>query len=179
MAAQLTLPNHPHLTAFILILLVTYMRPSEFLAWTEISCPTAFVTSPMSVGRNRSYRNWCVYQDRSPRGTGPHGPTLASAGQQAPAPTQRGESGRENLDYPAAAKLFTMATDALHDHVPNTSQKSRHRSGTRFQNSARSPKTRSVECLRQCRKIHPEQSPTDSHSVARPLRSAHPSAHNM
>ena len=34
-ATQLALLNHPHMAAFILILLDTYMRPSERLAWRE------------------------------------------------------------------------------------------------------------------------------------------------
>ena len=34
-AAQLTLLNHQHMGAFILILLATYMRPSEILAWRK------------------------------------------------------------------------------------------------------------------------------------------------
>ena len=35
-ATQLTLLDHPHMAAFILILLVTYMRPSELLALRRI-----------------------------------------------------------------------------------------------------------------------------------------------
>ena len=47
------------------------------------SCVTAFATSPMLVGRDRSFRNWSVYQDRGPRWVGSHGPALASMAQQA------------------------------------------------------------------------------------------------
>ena len=43
----------------------------------ERSCPTASATSPLLVGRNRSFQNWSVYQDKSPRWVGPHGPGLA------------------------------------------------------------------------------------------------------
>ena len=36
-------------------------------------CPTAGATSPILVGRDRSFRNWSVYPDRCPRLVGPHG----------------------------------------------------------------------------------------------------------
>ena len=45
-----------------------------------------------------------------------------------------------------------------HDNVPNAPQWSQHRSGARFQNSARSAKTRSVECVQQCHKTRQKQS---------------------
>ena len=39
----------------------------------ERSGPAADATSPLTDGRDRSIRNWTVYQDRSPRWVGPHG----------------------------------------------------------------------------------------------------------
>ena len=67
-ATQLTLFNQPLVAAFILILLVTYLRPSELLGIEkEGSCPTAGAASSLLVGRDRSFRNWSVYQDRGPR----------------------------------------------------------------------------------------------------------------
>ena len=51
----------------------------------------------MLLGRDRSCRKWSVYQDRGARWVGPHGPALASLGQQAPAPAQgEGISRRES-----------------------------------------------------------------------------------
>ena len=49
----------------------------------EGSCSTACATSPMWVGCDRSFRNWSIYQHRSTRWVGPHGPAVASMGQQA------------------------------------------------------------------------------------------------
>ena len=67
----------------------------------EGSCPTSCATSPMVVGRDRSFRTWNVYQNRGPRWVGPH--------------------------------------------VPNAPQWSQNRSAARFQNCARSAKTRQVQ----------------------------------
>ena len=61
--------------------------------------PTVVPLLQMFVGRNRTFRNWNVYQDRSPRRVGPHGPALASTGQQAPDCTPRRKSGGENLKF--------------------------------------------------------------------------------
>ena len=36
-------------------------------------CPTPRVTSPMLVGRDHTFQNWSVCQDRGPRWVGPHG----------------------------------------------------------------------------------------------------------
>ena len=60
-------------------------------------CSTACATSPMLVGRDRSFRNWIVYQDRGPRCVGPHGSALASMGQEALSPAQVEESCGANL----------------------------------------------------------------------------------
>ena len=82
------------------------------------------------IERDGSCRTTCATsQDRGPHGVGPHGRALVSVSQQAP------------------------------DHVPNASQCSQHRSGTSFQNSARSAKTRSANSFLQCRKMRHEQSP--------------------
>ena len=105
------------------------------------SCPTTCATSPLLVDRDCSCRNWSVYQDSGPRWVGPHGPALASIGQQAPAPAQGGESGGGNLEF----RLLCSSKDAQDsngrfgtprlDHVPNTSQRGQHRSVARFQDS--------------------------------------------
>ena len=125
MQTQLTLFNHPHMVAFILILLMTFMRPSELLALRKKrSCPTACATSPMLVDRDRSFRNWSVQQNWNPRWVCSHGP----------------------------------ASPQVPGHVPNASKWSRHRSGARFRNIARSAETRSVEGLQQCQMIRQKQS---------------------
>ena len=58
-AAQLNLLNQPLMAAFILILRVTYMRPSERASGVakERSGPAADATFPLLVGRDRSIRN--------------------------------------------------------------------------------------------------------------------------
>ena len=78
-------------------------------------CPTANATSPMLVGRDLSFRNWSIYQDSSSRWTGPHGPGLASMGNKLLPALKAGnlEDKIWNFDYPAAAILFSTATDAL------------------------------------------------------------------
>ena len=88
------------------------------------SCPTACATSPMLVDRDRSFRNWSVYQIWNPRWVCSHGP----------------------------------ASPHVLGHVPNTSKWSRHRSGARFRNVARSAETRSVEGLHQSQMIRQKQS---------------------
>ena len=106
----------------------------------ERSCRTACATSPMLVGRDRSFRNWSAYQDRNQRWVSLHESALASMGQQALARTQ----GRKNLEcrLPCSNKHVQDCNRHFgtqrHDHVPDASQWSQHRSGARFQNSARS-----------------------------------------
>ena len=55
--------NHPHVVPFILILLKTYTRPSEFLTLKN-DFPTACTFSLMVVGRDRSFRNGSVQNPR-------------------------------------------------------------------------------------------------------------------
>ena len=87
-ATQLTLLNHPHMAAFILVLSVTNMRPSELLALSEkdlapllgplLSCwPIVIAASETGVSTKTG-----------PRWVGPHKPALASMDQQDPARTQ-------------------------------------------------------------------------------------------
>ena len=129
-----SLLDQPLVASFILISLVTYMRPSELLALRLL------------VGRDHSIRNWSVHQDRGPRWVGPHGPALVSMGQQALAPAEGWKSGRADLEFrlPCSTKhvLHSNRFSAIHrlDHVPNTSQWSQHRSGAQVQNFARNPK---------------------------------------
>ena len=97
----------------ILILLVTYMRPSELLALRKKDLvPPACATSPVLVDHDRSFRNWSIYQDRNSRWVSPRGQSLVSMGQQALARTEVWIFGRLDLyfDYPASAKLFKTAT---------------------------------------------------------------------
>ena len=104
-AGRLTLLEHPRMAVFILILLVTYIRQSELLTLRKKGLVPPLVPLLKLVGRDLSFRNWSVYHDRSPRRVGPHGPALASIGQQALARTQ-GKNLEEktwNFDYPAAA----------------------------------------------------------------------------
>ena len=79
----------------------------------EASCPTASATSPLLVGRNRSFRNWSVYQDKSPRWVGPHGPGLASLGLQAPVRTQGRKSGGQK-----SGKLITCSSQRCATQQP-------------------------------------------------------------
>ena len=110
----------------------------------EGSCPTACATSPVLVCRGRSFRNWSMHQDRSPRWVGPHGPALASMGQRAPVEVWK--SGGADLEFrlPCSSsdvedcnRLFGIQR---HDHVLNTSQWNRYRSGAGFQNFPKSAK---------------------------------------
>ena len=66
--------NHHHMETFVFIVLVTKMSPSEFLALRKIFCLNARATSPMMVDRDRSFRNWSVYQHRNPRWVDLHVP---------------------------------------------------------------------------------------------------------
>ena len=114
-AEQLILLNHPLMAASTVILLV--ILPASVRASViekERCCPTAFATSPVLVDRDRSFRNWSVYQNWNPRWVSLHGPALGSTSPQAL------------------------------DHEPNASQWNQHRSGARFLNNARSAETRSV-----------------------------------
>ena len=82
---QKTFGDHPHVAVFILILLVTYVRPSELLASrNKVFAPSPCGTSPVLVGWNRNFRNWNVHQNRGPQPVGRHGPTLVSRTQQVP-----------------------------------------------------------------------------------------------
>ena len=91
--------------------------------------------------------------DRSPRWVGPHGPALASMGQQALARTQGRESGGENLELrlPCGSNIVHDGKRRFgtqrHDHVPNTSLRSHHQLNAGFQNSARNAETRLVAPL--------------------------------
>ena len=55
----------------------------------EGCCHIVCAISPMMVDRDRSLRNKSIHQDKSPRWVGPHGPSLASMGHQAPAPDSK------------------------------------------------------------------------------------------
>ena len=119
----------------------------------EASCPTACAMSPMLVGRDRSFRNWSIYQDRSPRRVGLPGPELVPMRQQASAPTKVWESGGDHLEFQLAFRSKMVqdsnprfGTQQL-NHVSNTSQWNQHRSGVGFQHSAASPRTESVAPL--------------------------------
>ena len=63
----------------------------------ERSCPTAGATSPVLVDRDR--RRWSIYQKKGPRWVGPHGPALASLGQQALALTKVWNSGGDHPEF--------------------------------------------------------------------------------
>ena len=107
----------------------------------------------MLVGRDRSLRNGSIHQNRSPRWVGPRGLELVSVGQQALAPAKVWKSGRDRLEVrlPCRSKIVQDSNQRFGTqrlaHVPNTPQWSQHRSGTRFQHSARSATTRSVAPL--------------------------------
>ena len=123
-------------------------------------CPTACATSPVLVGRDRNFRNWSDYQGRNQRWVGPYGSALTSLGQQALALVEVWTSGSADLEFPlpCSSKIVQNSNRRFwtqrHDHVPNTSQWSQHR----FQNSARSARTRSVESVQQCHNIRQKQS---------------------
>ena len=67
----------------------------------------ACATSPALVNRDRSFRSWTVDQNWNPRWVSPHGPALASMGQQAPAPTPRRKFGGETREFrsPCSSKI--------------------------------------------------------------------------
>ena len=126
----------------------------------EGSCPTACATSPMSVGRDRSFRDWSVHQDRSQRWVCPHGPALASIGQQAPAHTQGRESGGGNIwnfGYREAAKIFKNGTDTLGLSGMTMYQPLHSEASIERVRGFRSAKARLV--VQQCHKIRQKQSP--------------------
>ena len=106
----------------------------------EESCPPACATSPMLVGRDRSFRNWSVHQDKNQRSVGPYG-SAGFNGSTSSCPN----SGREiQFRLPCSSKNVQDCNRHFgtqrHDRVPNASQWSQHRSCARFQNSARNAK---------------------------------------
>ena len=107
---------HPHFAGN----LHAYVRASGI---EKGSCPTACATSPMLVGRHRSFRNWSIHHGRSPRWVGPHGP--ASAGfKRSTCSCPHSRRKICNFDYHAAAKMFTTATHlaAVMDRWPSFSR---------------------------------------------------------
>ena len=74
------------MAAFILILLETYIRPSELLALRKKDLFPPLV--PLLVGRDLTIPKWSVYQDR--------GPVLANA---ALAPAIVWKSGGDHLEF--------------------------------------------------------------------------------
>ena len=120
--------------AFDLILLVTYMRPSELLALRkkELVPPLRQFSREVDetgVSAKTRIRDGSVLME------------------------QRWHQWVNKL-LPA----LKAGNPEEHDYVPNARQWSRHRSGVRFQNTARSAKTRSVESVHQCHKIRQKQS---------------------
>ena len=97
----------------------------------EGSCPAACATSPMLVGRDRSFRNWSIYQYKSPRWVGPHKSTLAFMGQQALVPAEVWKFGEADPEFPLPCSKIVQGGNrrfgTRHDHVAHTSQWSQHR----------------------------------------------------
>ena len=107
-ATQLAHLNHPQMAAFILILLVKLhasVRASGIEK--ERSCPTACATSPVLVDRDPKLPESAM------------GRSLWISNGFSGSTSSRPHSKREtwkkiwNFDYPAAAKIFMSATDAL------------------------------------------------------------------
>ena len=63
------------------------------------SCPIARAALSMLVGRDRSLRNKSIFQDKSPRWVGPHGPELVSMRQQTFSPAEMSTSGGDHLEF--------------------------------------------------------------------------------
>ena len=133
-AGQLTLLNQPHLAALILILLVTYIRPSELLALRTKDLVSPLATSPMLVGRDRSFqtgvRDGSVLMDQPWQWVNKLLLRL-----------QVRDSGKKT-EISCSIKIVQDCKQGFgtqrHDHVPHTSQWIQHRSGAGFRNFARS-----------------------------------------
>ena len=159
-AAQLTRLNQPHMAAFILILLVTYIRPSEFLALRKVDLappvvPLAPCSSVVIAASETGVSTKTLVRDRSVL----HGPTLASwvnkllPQLKAVNPVER----IWNFDHPAAAKMFNTATDYL-ELSGMTMCQTRHSGASidrvrGFRTLHEVRKTRSMESFQQRRKI--------------------------
>ena len=103
------------MTASILVLLVTYMRPSELLALRkkDLVPPLVPLLPYWSIVLADSETG--VSTETGNRWIGPRGPAVASMGQQAPARTPGRTSAGENLEFrfPAAATFFKTVSDTL------------------------------------------------------------------
>ena len=140
--------NHPHVAVFILILRVTFLRPSELLALRkkDLVPPLAPLLPCWSVLVAASETGVTTIRGRSPRWVSPYGKALASMGQKALAPAEVWKCGRADLVFrlPCSSKIVQDGNQRFgtqrHDPVPNTSQWSQHRSGPGFQNFAKSAK---------------------------------------
>ena len=130
----------------------------------EGSCSAACAAALMLVGRDRSFRHWSIYQDKRPRWVGPCGSAVASMGQQSLSPAEVWKYGRSDVEcrLPCSSKIVQDGNRRFgtqrHDHVPNMSQWSQHRSGAGVQSSAKGATTRSEECFQLYRKIRHEES---------------------
>ena len=113
-AAHHTLVNLPHMAVFILILLVTYIRPSELLALTKKDiAPPLVLLLPWLVGRDRRLR-------KSTKAGVRDGSVLIDqrwlqwVTKLLPAiKAGNPEDTILNFGYPSRARLFKTATDAL------------------------------------------------------------------
>ena len=105
-ATQVVLLKHPHMAAFILILLVTYLRPvrasgiekqrQRLTSWRHYSACWSIVLAAAQIGVSTK--------------------TAIRDGSTSSCPYSRREiqrTGIWKLDYPAAAKLFKTATDTF------------------------------------------------------------------
>ena len=168
-AVQLTFLNQPLRAAFILISLVTYMRPSELLALrNKDRVPPLLPLLPCWSVVIAAFETAVSAKTWSPRWVGPHVPTLASMGQQALAPA-------EELDIPEATDLefrFTLqrrTCSKLQPTLWNLSGMTMHRTRHRwiqhrscvrgFRTLQEVQKRGQWRALQQCRKIRQKQSP--------------------
>ena len=143
--AQLTLLKQPLMAAFVLISLLTNMRPSELLSQKKRSRPTAGATSSLLLCRDRSFRDGGVDKDRSPRWIDPRGPARDSMGEQALARLDAGNPHNRiwTFDYTSGGNVQgsnQLIGTQRHDHGPDTAPWCQHRPGSWVQNSARSSK---------------------------------------
>ena len=159
-ATQLAHINHPHMAAFILILLVKLhasVRASGIEK--ERSCPTACATSSVWVDRDPKLPESAM------------GRSLwisnGFSGSTSSRPHSKRETWKKISEFrlPCSSKNIQECNRRFgtqrHDDVPNAPQWSQHRSGARFQNFAISAETRSVESVQQCHKIRRKQSSGD------------------
>ena len=131
-ATQLTLLNHPRVAVFILMLRVTYMRPSELLALKKKDLvPPLVPLLPCWLVVIAASETGVSTSTRVLDGSVPHKSTLAFMGQQALVPAEVWKFGEADPEFPLPCSKIVQGGNrrfgTRHDHVAHTSQWSQHR----------------------------------------------------